>query len=395
MLVSSPAVGQRSVTSPVSDAYGTLAYDQTSPVCAVSFVDISATGAAVSLTPAGAEPTLDEGGAVVILAEPFELYGAVTNHIVVSTNGYLAAASTLTAETGGDFSNDCPLPAIAEEGPSTPLRIAVLHDDLDGSGLAGPGTDGTIHHQHFGDCPRPSDALGAESCTIIQWSGWRVLGSSATFNLQAVLYHQSFEAVIQFSGGNYTARPLGADPHGATIGLQDATAAIGISPLCNLRSLSMAGSGFCFFEPRFPPPTADLWIELDDKTDFPAPGGQLEVFMTVVNPGPGAAAGAAVGMITPPEITSCTFSCTASAGSSCTPSGNGLPVADLVNLGAGGAAFYALLCDLDVAAAGGSVTIDATISTPADLHDPDPSNNTASVTTDIPVPVTLQRFTVD
>ena len=395
MLVCGTATAQRSTSFPITDAFGTLAYDQTSPICAAVFLDISTAGAEVSFTAAGTEPTLDEGGAVIPLTEPFELYGVIVTDLVVSTNGYLAAASTLAAETGADFSNDCPLPAIAEVGPSTPLRIAVLHDDLDGSAFAGPGTEGTVHHQYFADCPRPSDAIGAESCTVVQWSGWRVFGSPATFDLQAVLYHQSFETALQFAGDNYTARPLAADPTGATVGLQDGTADTGISPVCNLRTLAMAGTAFCFFEPRFPPPSADLWIELDDKTDLPAPGGQLEYFMTVVNPGPGPVAGATVAMTTPPEITSCTFSCTSSAGSNCTASGSGLPVGDSVNLGVGGAAFYTLVCDLDAAAAGGTVTVDAAVSAPAAFHDPDPVNNTASVTTDIPVPVTLQRFTVD
>lgn len=395
MLICGQAFGQRVLISPVTDSFGTLAYDQTSPICAAAFVDISATGTVVGFTAVGTQPALDEGGAVIPLGEPFELYGTVVTHLVVSTNGYLAAAAGLSAESGGDFSNDCPLPAIAEEGPSTPLRIAVLHDDLDGSAFAGPGTEGTVHHQHFTNCPRPSDTIGAESCTIVQWSGWRVFGSPVTFDLQAILYHQSFEIALQFAGGDYTAQPPSADPTGATVGLQDETASTGISPVCNLQNLSMTGSGFCFFEPRFPPPSADLWIELDDKTDFPDPAGQLEYFMTVVNPGPGPVSGVSVTMVVPPEITACAFSCTPSPGASCTPSGSGPPIIDSVDLSVGGAVYYDLVCDLDASAAGGMVTVDATVGVPSEIHDPDPANNTASVTTDIPVPVTLQRFTVE
>lgn len=394
LLVPATGVAQRIVEYPVTDAFGYIAFDA-GPVCQASFADIASTGTAVSLVASGAEPALDDGGATIPLAEPFELYGSAATALVVSTNGYLAVASSLGGEGGGDFSNDCPLPAVPEKGPASAARIAVLHDDLDGSGPAGPATDGTIHHQHFASCPRPSDVLGAESCTIIQWTDWRVLGTSSLFSMQAVLYHQSFSIVVQFAGADYTARPLVDDPAGATIGLQNASATGGLTTACGLRSLTMNGTAFCHFEPRFPPATGDLWVELDDKTFAPAPGGQLNYVVSVVGPGPGPLSGVALSMVVPPEITGCSWTCVASPGSSCTAAGSGPAVADTVDLAPGGAARYEAFCDLDASAAGGTVTVETTVAAPAGYLDPDLANNTASVTTDIPIPVTLQRFTVE
>jgi len=389
------AAAQRAPVYPVADSFGTLAYDQSSPICAAAFSDIGATGTVITFAAVGSDPILDEGGAVIPLAEPFELYGTPITSLVVSTNGYLAAAGALAADSGGDFSNDCPLPAVPEEGPSTPLRIAVLHDDLDGSSSGAPAPGGAAAHQYFPNCPRPSDALGAESCTIVQWSGWRVIGTSAVFDIQAVLYHQSFETVIQFAGDDYTARSKTIDPYGATVGLQNLSAGIGIAAACDLRSHTMTGSTFCLFDPRFPPAIADLWVELDEKVDFPAPGGQLEYTLTVVDPGPGVAGGTPVALSLPPEITDCAWSCAATPGSACTAAGSGLPFVETVDLRADAAAYFELICDLDASAAGGTVTASATAGVPTGFHDPDLTNNTAIAVTDVPIPVTLQRFTIE
>ncbi len=390
-----PAVAQRDAFWPVVDGFGYLAYDQSSPTCTAAFTDISATGAVVGLTASGAEPALDDGGAVIALAAPFELYGVELTSLVVSSNGYLAGAGALSVESGGDFANDCPLPAIPQEGPAAPLRIAVLHDDLDGSALAGPGTEGAVRSQFFPVCPRPSDGVGAESCTIIQWSGWRVLGGSATFDLQAVLYHQSFEVAVQYSGAPYVARGHAVDPQGATIGLQDAAAARGLAAACDLDALLMDGTAFCFFNPGFPPPFGDLAVALDEKTDLVAPGGQLDYFLTVVNPGPGAADGVGVTLTLPGEIAGCTWTCTAGPGSSCAAAGTAPPFGEAVDLGAPGVAFFELACALDPSAAGGSATVAASVSAPSSFIDPDLDNNQAVATTEIPIPVLLQRFTVE
>lgn len=395
LLASSPAAAQRATSYPLTDAYGYLVWDQSSAVCPSAVIDISSGASPIVFTPAATDPALDEGGAVIILAAPFELYGRPITDLVVSSNGYLAAAASLAGESGGDFSNDCPLPAIAEEGPASQLRIAVLHDDLDGASVAGPGGDGTASYRFFATCPRPSGVIAGEACTVVQWTDWHVLGSTTAFDIQAVLYHQSFAIAVQYAGGAYTARPTSVDRYGATVGIQDASASTGLTALCNARSLPMDGAAFCFFEPRFPPPTGDLWVELADKTDFPAPGGQLEYFLRVVNPGPGPVTGAAVTVTPAPELTACTWTCAATPGSSCTPIGSGPPISDTVTLAAAGAADYELLCDLDPAAAGGTVITSTSLAVPSGYADPDLANNTDSATTDIPIPVTLQTFTIE
>lgn len=381
----------RPLTFPVSDLHGYTAYRSESPAiveCSSSFVDISATGAPVSFTASGADPALDDGGAVLALAAPFELYGRSLTTLVVSTNGYLAASGSLSADSGGDFSGDCPLPAVPDPAPGAPGRLAVLHADLSGADTLGPGVNGVAYTQHFPSCPRPSEAYGGEPCTIVQWQDWAVRGVSGTFSFQAVLYHHSFEVVYQYGAGTPAAGP--------TVGLQSPDARFGLAPYCPAPTSPLADSALCLFDPRFPTggPTADLSVELGEKSDFVAAGDPMLYFLSVSNPGPSPMAGVAVSSVIPPELTDCAWTCSAGGGSTCTATGVGA-ISDSIDLEPDTAATYAMTCTLSLGAGGSSVTVTASATEPTDVTDPDGANNTASVTTEIPIPVTLQRFTVD
>jgi len=160
--------------------------------CDFDFVDIEASGTWVALTASGAEPAQDDGGAVIPLGLPFEFYGEALTSLVVSSNGYVAAGGTLESEDGGDFSNDAMLPAIPDNATGVPLRILPYHEELSGFTTAG-----VAYHQYFAACPRASEALGTEACTVVQWTDWALRGSGNTFDLQAVLYHESFQIVAQ------------------------------------------------------------------------------------------------------------------------------------------------------------------------------------------------------
>ncbi|MEL7377968.1 MAG: hypothetical protein AAFN65_13530, partial [Bacteroidota bacterium] len=69
----------------------------------------------------------DDGASTYSLQHPIILYGAMFTDLRVSPNGYVTTDLT---DTGGDLTNDCPVPSNASTG-SGDGRFYVLHDDLD------------------------------------------------------------------------------------------------------------------------------------------------------------------------------------------------------------------------------------------------------------------------
>jgi len=172
------------------DLYGYAFLDTAS--CPLQWLDISATATPLSLQAATAAPATDDGGTVVNLTEAFEYYGRPYQQIIVSSNGYIGFAADLQSENGGDFSNDCPLPAVPDNGPSLLGRIAVLHDDLEASAT------GQVFTAYLAPCPR-AGAVAGEACTVVQWQDWdyhQQPGASLSFQL--LLYHQSRAIVAQY-----------------------------------------------------------------------------------------------------------------------------------------------------------------------------------------------------
>ena len=136
------------------DAFGYFYIDSAEPGGpAFSWVDISATGTNLG--------SGDDATSQVVLSAPFNFYGTNYSALQMGTNGYL---STDPSDAGGDLSNDCATFPVA---PSTGGggRFYVLHDDLNISS----GNSGSMYSQYFASCPRPSDALTGEPCTVCQW----------------------------------------------------------------------------------------------------------------------------------------------------------------------------------------------------------------------------------
>lgn len=360
LLVSSAAEAQRPLVLPLEDAFGYLAYVSDDDGCATDFVDIATTGTPISLAAAGAAPALDEGGAVVELQAPFELYGQPATHVVVSSNGYLAFTDSLLRDSGGDFSNDCPLPAIPDAGPSVARRLMVLHDDLDG----GPGS-GWILHQHFAVCPRPSEAAPDEACTVIQWDSWSSHSGADSFDAQAVLYHSSLAIAVQYRG---------TPPTTATIGIQDATARIALAPTCAGAPVSPGAHAICFFEPRalYGGPFADLSTSIDEAPKLVVPGGVAAYTVSIANRGPSAVSGATVASVVDPNL-DCSWTCEA-IGGSCTAGPTSGPITDVVTLNAQGFVTYRLECTVDLTATS-DVSVLASSAVPPGTTDPEPAND--------------------
>jgi hypothetical protein len=228
-----------------ADGYGHLVSGAAAD-CPYTAVDISATGTVLTLTAAdGSVTALDDGAAVIALAAPFEFYGQAINSIVASTNAYLAIADSLGVENGGDFSNDPYLPAVPENTPAAFGRIDVYHDELTGE------PSGQMTTQYFATCPRASEAIGTEACSVVQWKNFAKIGNAGTLDVQAILYHASSEIVLQHTAVDASAG------NSACVGIQDPLAADGGAWSCNGTHPIIAGSAVCFIDPAHPPVALD------------------------------------------------------------------------------------------------------------------------------------------
>ena len=156
---------------------------------------------------------VDDGAATVALTQAFNFYGTAYTSLRVSSNGYI---STLAGDSGGDLSNDSPLPVTPSTGGGA--RIYPYHDDLVVDAT------GQVYHQFFATSPVNNISGGTEPCTIIQWHNMRQFGGSVSTGegFEVILFHTSgeirfqYSAVVNLTGASAT---LGIQNDGATIGL--------------------------------------------------------------------------------------------------------------------------------------------------------------------------------
>ena len=132
-------------------------------------------------------------------------------------------------------------------------------------------------------------------------------------------------------------------------------------------------------------PAADLAVTKTNNATSVVPGSVVTYTIVVTNKGPSAVVGATVTDIVPTALTNVTWTCAASAGSSCPASGTGNITAS-VNLLAGGTATFTLAGTLS-AAATGTLTNTATVAPPPGPVDPVPGNDAATDSDPIVVPV--------
>jgi uncharacterized repeat protein (TIGR01451 family) len=130
------------------------------------------------------------------------------------------------------------------------------------------------------------------------------------------------------------------------------------------------------FESR---PQADLSITKTDNAAAPAPGQAIAYTIVARNAGPTAVTGARVADTFPASLAGVTWTCVASAGSSCTASGSG-NVDQMVSLIVAGTATYTVHATV-VASATRLVANTATIAAPSTVDDPNQANNAATVVT--------------
>ncbi|MEI8169064.1 MAG: Ig-like domain-containing protein [Rhodoferax sp.] len=132
-------------------------------------------------------------------------------------------------------------------------------------------------------------------------------------------------------------------------------------------------------------PQANLSITKTDGVTFVNPGAAVTYIIIVTNAGPTAVTGATVTDTMPNNLTGVTWTCVASASSTCgTASGSG-NISEAVNLLNGGIATYTVHATVSPTATGSLVNT-ATVTVPPGISDPTPANNTATDTDVIPPP---------
>ncbi|MEP7201973.1 MAG: hypothetical protein ABI894_05150, partial [Ilumatobacteraceae bacterium] len=123
---------------------------------------------------------------------------------------------------------------------------------------------------------------------------------------------------------------------------------------------------------------ANLVVSKTDGAVTATPGSSTTYTMTVSNSGPSVVTGATVSDAVPTGATSMNWTCTATAGSSCTASGSG-SITDTVTLRPAGVLTY-LVTVVIAAGATGSLTNTAAASVPASVTETSPLDNNATDT---------------
>ena len=139
---------------------------------------------------------------------------------------------------------------------------------------------------------------------------------------------------------------------------------------------------------EIPPPIANLSITKTDGVTTVQPGGSLTYTIVVTNLGPADVAAAPITDTFPSSLTVNTWTCTAVAGSSCAATGSGNARTGTVTLLSGDSATFTATVTLAAGAPPGSnLANTATVATPGFTVDPDTSNNSATDTDVIVLPL--------
>ncbi|HQW80977.1 MAG TPA: hypothetical protein PLQ74_03825 [Pseudomonadota bacterium] len=142
---------------------------------------------------------------------------------------------------------------------------------------------------------------------------------------------------------------------------------------------------------RGAPLSADLSITKDDGVTAATAGGTTTYSITASNAGPSAVNGATVADTFPAACTSVNWTCTGAGAATCTANGSG-NINDTVNLPSGGSVTYSATCAISPGASG-SLSNTATVTGIGSVTEVDGTNNTATDTDTIAVPLTSTPVT--
>ena len=166
------------------------------------YIDISTTGTRVL--------SGDDTGVEVVLGSAFDVYGMNFTSVGVSTNGYI---TTDIADSGIDWSNDCPLPTNpGSPAETTGARIYPLHDDLDADLSQDPNAG--VFYEYFAVSPVEPPSGAMTGVSVFQWKVDHFNAAGlAELDFQALLFDNG-EIVYQY---NVIGTEMGS---GASVGIQ-------------------------------------------------------------------------------------------------------------------------------------------------------------------------------
>ncbi|MEA2136771.1 MAG: large repetitive protein, partial [Solirubrobacteraceae bacterium] len=148
-----------------------------------------------------------------------------------------------------------------------------------------------------------------------------------------------------------------------------------------------ARGGFDIGADEIPPPFANLSITKTDGVTTVQPGGSLTYTIVVTNAGPSTVTAGPVTDTFPPSLTVNTWTCSAVAGSSCAATGSGNARTGTVTLLSGDSATFTATVTVSASATPGNLANTATVATSGITVDPDTSNNSATDTDAIVLPL--------
>jgi len=203
LFLASLAHGSASAAIGGPDAYGYTFADQAEGVV-YNYVDITATG---MLVVSG-----DNEIASVALGAPFELYDTTYLDLLVDTNGFLTDDPT----SADDLSNDCPIPDIPSTGGGA--RVYAMHDDYVAD----------VYYQYFDEVEAAAAGFAGETAgiSIFQWTGIHFGAGGTPVDFETVLFHDDGSILTMVSAD-------GEQGASSTLGMQDASADIGLNYACN------------------------------------------------------------------------------------------------------------------------------------------------------------------
>ena len=219
--------------------------------------------------------------------------------------------------------------------------------------------------------PGPSDAIDATVTdtfpATVSGAAW-TCAASAGSSCAASGNGNLNEMVTVASGGNVTFTVTALVDAGATGNLSNSAH---VDPPAGFTDGSTGNDDSTAMDALVP--SGDLSVSKTTLTSPVVAGSPVLYQIVVTNPGPSTVAGATVQDNFAATLSNETWTCAASAGSSCTASGMG-DVLDLVTLLPGGTATYSVTADLDAAATGNLVNL-ATVGVPAGFNDGNLANN--------------------
>jgi len=306
-----------------------------------------------------------------------------------------SAISNQGTVTGANFSNvptDDPDAAGSANPTATTLdavALAITKTDGAASEVPGTGVTYTITVTNSG----PQSAIGANvsdtfpaALTGVSWTCAASAGSSCTAGPTAGNIN---DTVNILSGGTltYTVNAtITASASGTLVNTATVTKPSGQIE-CNLADNSATDTDTLT-------PQVDLAITKTDGLTTINAGSPTTYTITVTNTGPSDAIGATVADTFPATLTSPTWTCVASALSSCTAGPVAGNISDVVTVRAGGTLTYTVNATVSGTAPAGTLSNTATVTAPGGTTDTNGGNNSATDTTTV-VPVADLAITKD